>query len=235
MNDQTRFETRMSGLPERERWLMLQSAIDRRLEWPDEVIGRLDTRMQGLLFLQDHVRNPAARIAFARDRRNMAYLRDAAGSRNVRMTDAEFNGLVEENDPATLAAFGRCEAMQPHHLLYIEHLLEHHPHRQPALASAYDVKITARKVLEATGVTREVALLRLARAALGGPGGLSPQIQRRIFSSVVQPAGEPRALWRAYLNLAALDHATLTELLEASRGSSSRPAGTSPLGEPAVH
>ena len=227
MNSQTRFETIMNGQPERERWRMLQSAIDRRVDWTDEAIARLDTRMQGLLFLQDHVGNSAARIAFVRDRRNMSYLRDAAGSRNVRMSDAQFNELVEENDSETLAAFGRCATMQPHHLLYIELRLERLPHRQPALASAYDVKITARKVLEATGVTREVALFRLARAALSGPGRASPQLQRRIFSSVVHPASEPRSVWRAYLNLAALDPATLTELLEASRMSSDRPVGTS--------
>ena len=165
MNIQKRLEM-MNGLPERERWRMLQSAIDLRLDWSDTTINRLDSRMQGLLFLQDHVRNGPARIAFVRDKRNMAYLRDAAGSRNVTMSDAEFDALVEENDSETLAGFGRCEAMQPHHLLYIEHQLERLPHRQPALASAYDVKITVRKVLESTGVTREVALLRLARAAL---------------------------------------------------------------------
>jgi len=235
MNTPSRFETMMNGLPERERWRMLQSAIDRRLDWTDEVIGRLDSRMQGLLFLQDHVRNSAARIAFVRDRRNMSYLRDAAGSRNVCMSDAEFDQLVEENDSETLAGFGRCTAMQPHHLLYIEHQLERLPHRQPALASAYDVKITARKVLEAIGVTREVALFRLARAALCGPGRASPQLQRRIFSSVVHPASEPRALWRAYLNLAALDPATLTELLAASRMSNDRPAGTSRAHAARVH
>lgn len=234
MNLQKRLQM-MSGLPERERWHMLQSAIDLRLDWSDATIARLDSRMQGLLFLQDHVGNQAARVAFVRDKRNMAYLRDAAGSRNVCMGDAEFDGLVEDNDSETLAAFGRCEAMQPHHLLYIEHQLERLPHRQPALASAYDVKITARKVLESTGVTREVALLRLARAALSGPEGASPQLQRRIFSSVVHPASEPRALWRAYLNLAALAPATLTELLEASRMSSARPHRTSRYGGALVH
>ena len=234
MNIQKRLEM-MNGLPERERWRMLQSAIDLRLDWSDTTINRLDSRMQGLLFLQDHVRNGPARIAFVRDKRNMAYLRDAAGSRNVTMSDAEFDALVEENDSETLAAFGRCEAMQPHHLLYIEHQLERQPHRQPALASAYDVKITVRKVLESTGVTREVALLRLARAALSGHGAASPEIQRRIFSAVVHPASEPRAVWRAYLNLAALDPATLTELLEASRRSSGRPPGTSRQGGAPVH
>ena len=235
MNTQTRLEIMMNGLPERERWRMLQDTIDRRMDWPDETIGRLDTRMQGLLFLQEHVGNVAARIAFVRDRNNMAYLRDAAGSRNVCMSDAEFDELVEENDSETLAAFGRCVAMQPHHLLYIEHQLDRLPHRQAALASAYDVKITARKVLETTGVTREVALLRLARAALSGPDGANSEIQRRIFSSVVHPASEPRALWRAYLNLAALDPATLTELLDASRGSSDRPVRASRPGSPPVH
>lgn len=235
MKSQTRFETMMNGASERERWRMLQDAIDRRDDWPDETIGRLDTRMQGLLFLQDHIGNHAARVAFVRDRSNMAYLRDAAGSRNVRLSDAEFDGLVEADDSETLAGFGRCTAMHPHHLLYIEHHLERRPHRQPALASAYDVKITARKVLESTGVTREVALLRLAQAALSGAGRANPQLQRRIFSSVIHPADEPRALWRAYLNLAALDRETLTELLEASRGSSIRPAGTSPQSREPIH
>jgi hypothetical protein len=183
--------------------------------------------MQGLLFLQDHVTNREARIAFARSPRNMPYLRDAAGSRNVWMSDAEFDGLVEQDDAEALASFGRCEAMYPHHLMYIEHRLEASPHRQPALAAAYDVKITLRKVVEAKGVTRELALMRLADAALGGSGGVSPQLQRRVFSAVVHPADEPRALWRAYLNLAALDRATLTELLEASRTSSDRPVRTS--------
>ena len=79
MNIQKRLEM-MNGLPERERWRMLQSAIDLRLDWSDTTINRLDSRMQGLLFLQDHVRNGPARIAFVRDKRNMAYLRDAAGS-----------------------------------------------------------------------------------------------------------------------------------------------------------
>ena len=90
-------------------------------------------------------------------------------------------------------------------------------------------------MLETTGVTREFALLSLARAALSGPDGANSEIQRRIFSSVVHPASEPRALWRAYLNLAALDPATLTELLDASRGSSDRPVRTSRPGSPPVH
>ncbi|MEJ2385518.1 MAG: hypothetical protein P8Y54_14235 [Xanthomonadales bacterium] len=235
MNMEKRLETMMSGLPERERWRMVQSAIDLRLDWPDAAIRRLDARMQGLLFLQDHIRNAPARIAFVRDRRNMAYLRDAAGSRNVCMSDAEFGELVEENDSETLAGFGRCEAMQPHHLLYIEHQLDRLPHRQPALASAYDVRITARKVLETTGATREVALLRLARAALCGPGAATPAVQRRIFSSIVHPASEPRSLWRAYLNLSALEPAALTELLEGARGSSSLPPRTSRNNAPSVH
>lgn len=225
----------MNGLPERERWRMLQNAIDQRLDWSDDAVQRLDARMQGLLFLQEHVQNRAARIAFARSPANMTYLRDAAGRRNVWMSDAEFDALVEENDAETLACFARCEAMHPHHLLYIEHLLEARPHRRPELASAYEAQITARKVLEKRGVTREVGLIRLARAALGGPGGVSPQLQRRVFSAVVHPADEPRALWRAYLNLAALDEAVLAELLDAARGSSDRPVRTSRAADRAVH
>ena len=231
----TRPDVIMNGLPERERWRMLQNAIDQRVEWSDDAVQRLDVRMQGLLFLQEHVHNRAARIAFARSPDNMAYLRDAAGRRNVWMSDAEFDVLVEENDAETLASFARCEAMHPHHLLYIEHLLAARPHRRPELATAYEARITARKVLEQRGATREVGLIRLARAALGGPDGVSPQLQRRVFSAVVHPADEPRALWRAYLNLAALDEAVLAELLEAARGSSDRPVRTSRAADRAVH
>ncbi len=225
----------MNGLPERERWRMLQSAIDQRVEWSDESVLRLDARMQGLLFLQEYVQNRAARIAFARSPANMPYLRDAAGRRNVWMSDAEFDLLVEQNDAETLACFGRGEAMRAHHLMYIEHVLAARPHRRPELATAEDARITTSQVLEKRGVTREVALMRLARAALGGRGHVSPQLQRRVFSAVVHPADEPRALWRAYLNLAALDEATLTELLEAARGSSDRPFRTSPAAMRAVH
>lgn len=233
-----RLDVMMSRLPEREQWRMLQNAIDLRLDWRDETVTRLDARMQGLLFLQDHVRNRRARIAFARDSGNMPFLRDAAGSRNVWMSDAEFDGLVEENDAETLACFARCEAMQPHHLLYIAHRLEAGPHRQPELATAYDARITLQKVLEAKGPTRELGLLRLARAALGGPAGaagISPQIQRRVFRAVVNGADEPRALWRAYLNLASLDEHVLAEVLEASLGSSDRPLRTSPRRGAPVH
>jgi hypothetical protein len=234
MNEE-RLDQMMRRLPERDRWRLLQDAIDRRLDWPDAAVRRLDARMQGLLFLQDHVRNREARIAFARSPDNMLYLREAAGSRNVWMSDAEFDELVEENDPETLACFARCEAMAAHHLIYIGHLLAARPHLKPGLGTTHDASITARKVLEVKGVSREVALMRLARAALGGAGGVSPQLQRRVFSAIVHAAGDPRALWRAYLNLATVDDANLRGLLEAALGSSDGPVWTSRSEAGSVH
>ena len=77
--------------------------------------------------------------------------------------------------------------------------------------------------------------MRLAKAALVGSADVETRLAEHLRRSVVLPLDDPRALWRAYLNLAALDPATLTELLEASRRSSGRPPGTSRQGGAPVH
>ena len=111
----------------------------------------LDNRMQGYLFLQEHVENRRARIDFARDVANMAFLRDAAGGKNVWMVDDEFAELVHQDDAVTLAVFGRSEKMQLHHLAFIAYKLSIDPHGHEMLADSYDVEITEKKALEITG------------------------------------------------------------------------------------
>ena len=222
-------------LPEQELWSLLQDISGREIGLSDETIRQLDDRMQGFLFLQDHVVARTARIDFARSPRHMSYLRDAAGSRNVWMSDQEFSLLVAEDDPATLACFARSEEMQPHHLMYIGHKLALHPHRDELLATSDDARITFKKVLEARGNTRELALMRLAMAALQGYADLDSVVERRIPGAIVDSNGDPRSLWRAYVNLQNQDESTLRELLEAAQVSTSRPVGTSGTGGGSIH
>ena len=222
-------------MPESEQWRLLQEIIDRGLVLRDETVSKLDAHMQGSLFLQDWVENRRARIEFARSPGHMAYLRDAAGSRNVWMTDAEFNELVEQDDSETLACFARSEEMLPHHLAYIGHKLALQPHGNDVLANAYDASITLKKALERRGRTGEMALFLLARAALEGaaePGGLLESCLHEVL-----PAGErePRALWRAYRNLASLDSRTLRELLQTAELSRVGPLRTSRAAIRALH
>ena len=128
-------------LPEPAQWQLLQEIIDRGLVLRDETVRELDTHMQGALFLQDWVENRRARIEFARSPRHMAYLRDAAGSRNVWMDDNEFGSLVEQDDSMALACFARSEIMRPHHLMYIGHKLAIEPHGNEVLAGVDDARI----------------------------------------------------------------------------------------------
>ena len=222
-------------LPEPELWSLLQDISGREIGLRDETIRQLDDRMQGFLFLQDHVVARSARIDFARSTRHMSYLRDAAGSRNVWMSDQEFSELVAEDDSITLACFARSEEMQPHHLMYIGHKLAAHPHRDELLATTDDTRITLTKVLETHGNTRELALMRLAMAALQGSDDLDSVFARRVPGAVVDSNGDPRSLWRAYLNLKNLDESTLRELLEAAQLSTARPVGTSGSGAGSLH
>ena len=69
--------------------------------------------------------------------------------------------------------------------------------------------------------------MRLAKAALEGSDGIGTELANRLRRSVVNTEGDPRALWHAYLNLKSLDGDILKDLLEASSGSSARPAMTS--------
>lgn len=228
-------DTLVRRLPEAELWSLLQDISGREIGLRDETIRQLDDRMQGFLFLQDHVEARSARIDFARSTWHMSYLRDAAGSRNVWMTDQEFSELVAEDDSITLACFARSEEMQPHHLMYIGHKLAVHPHRDELLATSDDARVTLTKVLEARGNTRELALMRLARAALQGSAELDSVILRRIPGAVMDSNGDPRSLWRAYLNLKNLDESTLRELLEAAQMSTVRPVGASGSGIGSLH
>ena len=205
MSNGHRLEVMISRLPEQQGWKLLQNAIDSRVELDDQTVRNLDSRMQGLLFLQDHITNRKARIEFARSKEHMPYLREAAGSRNVWMTDQEFTELVEQNDSETLACFARSEQMRPHHLLYIEYKLAVNPHREESLATAYDAMIAAKKAIEAKGSTGEVALIRLAKAALEGSADVETLIYSRAPGAVSVANGDPRALWRAYMNLRRLD------------------------------
>ena len=182
MNANLNFESLFEQLPEQELWRLLQDVIASEVELANGTIQQLDDRMQGFLLLQEYVTNREARIEFARSPAHMAYLRDAAGSRNVWMDDEEFTELVSLDDPATLACFGRSEKMKPHHLAYIEYKLALHPHRQELLASSYDTSITLKKALERQGNSREMALFRQATATAD--------------SNV-----DPRALWGAYREL----------------------------------
>lgn len=227
MNANTNFDVLFNQLPEQELWLLLQDVIASEIELGDGAISQLDSRMQGFLFLQEYITNREARIAFARSPRHMPYMRDAAGSHNVWMTDAEFGEIVNEDDSETLACFARSEQMKPHHLLYIEYKLALNPHRKEMLASSYDAMITTKKALELQGNTREMALIRLAKAALEGSPELDTAMSNRVPGAVVHSNGDPRALWRAYLNLRNLDEGTLRELLETAGLSTSRPVGTS--------
>ena len=235
MNRKTAMQVFSGNLQEKQMWRALQDIVDSGEEIDDAIVKGLDRRMQGFLFLQENVNNREARIAFARCPRNMPYLRDAAGSRNVWMSDAEFNELVEEGNSETLACFARSEHMDPHQLMYIEYTLRLNPHRNAELATADDAMITSRKVLGQRGGGRPLALMRLAKAALEGNTGLKTDLAERLRRSVVVSADDPRALWRAYLNLKALDAETLQGLLEAADMSRDRPVVTSgPIGR-SVH
>lgn len=235
MNRESELLSMIGSQPEHTLWRMLQDLVSAETELADETIDRLDSRMQGFLFLQDHVDNRKARIAFARSRRHMPYLRDAAGSRNVWMTDAEFGELVEQDDAETLACFARSEQMHPHHLTYIEYKLTLNPHGRDVLATAYDAMIAAKKAQELRGASRGMALMRLAKAALEGSAEIGTDLASRLRRSVVVPADDPRALWRAYLNLKALDGETLRSLLADVAGSSERPLLTSGQGARSLH
>ena len=158
MNANTNFEVLFKQLPEQELWRLLQDVIADEIELDDGTIRQLDAQMQGFLFLQEYVSNREARIDFARSPRHMPYMRDAAGSRNVWMSDEEFTEFVNEDDAETLACFARSHQMKPHQLLYIEYKLSVHPHQQDMLASAYDAMITTKKSLELHGNTREMAV-----------------------------------------------------------------------------
>ena len=235
MNNGQRLEVMISRLPEPERWKLLQNAIDSRVELDDRTVCSLDSRMQGLLFLQDHITNRKARIEFARSKKHMPYLREAAGSRNVWMTDREFSELVEQNDSETLACFARSEQMRPHHLLYIEYKLAVDPHREASLATAYDAMIAAKKSIEARGTTGEVALIRLAKAALEGSADVETLIYSRAPGAVSVSNGDPRGLWHAYMNLRRLDRKTLVGLLNDVGTSTTGPVMTSRFSPRAVH
>ena len=234
MNKETARQAFSGNLQEQQMWRALQDIVSSGSEIDDHIVRQLDSRMQGYLFLQENVNNREARIAFARCPRNMPYLRDAAGSRNVWMSDTEFSELVEEDSSETLACFARSEQMAPHQLMYIEHKLSRNPHRKTELATADDALITARKVLSQRGGGR----VSSGDVRAGGPvrGGIRKLPRGRgLRRSVVVPPGDPRALWRAYLNLKALDGETLRSLLEAADMSSQRPEMTSGPGARSVH
>ena len=235
MNRKTAMQAFSGNLQEKQMWRALQDIVDSGEEIDDDIVKGLDRRMQGFLFLQENVNTREARTAFARCPRNMPYLRDAAGSRNVWMSDAEFNELVEEGNSETLACFARSEHMNPHQLMYIEYALRLNPHRNAELATADDAMITSRKVLGQRGGGHPLALMRLAKAALEGNTGLKTDLAERLRRSVVVSADDPRALWRAYLNLKALDAETLQGLLEAADMSRDRPVTTSGLGIRSLH
>lgn len=235
MNPDVSFDALFARLSEQDMWRLLQDVIASEVELSDDTINQLDSRMQGFLFLQEYIDNRKARIAFARSKAHMAYMRDAAGSRNVWMSDSEFTEIVNEDDSETLACFARSEQMKPHHLLYIEYKLAKHPHAQEMLASSYDAMITAKKSLELHGNTKEMALMRLAKAAIEGSPGLETAISDRVPGAVVPSHNDPKALWRAYLNLRNLDQDTLRELLEAAGLSTSRPFRASEAEGKSIH
>ena len=235
MNANLNFESLFEQLPEQELWRLLQDVIASEVELANGTIQQLDDRMQGFLFLQEYVTNREARIEFARSPAHMAYLRDAAGSRNVWMDDEEFTELVSLDDPATLACFGRSEKMKPHHLAYIEYKLALHPHRQELLATSYDTTITLIKALERQGNSWELTLFRLAKAAMEGTAAVGSLVADRVPGVVADSNGGPRALWRAYLNLKNLDETTVCELLLAAGLSTSRPVRASAVGVDSIH
>lgn len=214
-------------LPEQELWQLLQNIIDHEIELEDDTVAQLDDRMQGFLFLQEYVGNRPARIEFARAPRHMSYLRDAAGSRNVWMSDEEFSQLVGLGDSLTLACFARSEQMKPHHLVYIVHKLAMQPHRDSLLATSDDARITLKKTIESQGNSPELALMRLAKAALDGSPAVENLLEQHVPHAQLLPDGDPRGLWQAYLNLKNLDGKVIRELLEGVRMSTSRPVGTS--------
>jgi hypothetical protein len=235
MNANLDFDTLIEQLPEPELWRLLQDVIAQEIELEDGTIRRLDGRMQGFLFTQEYVTNRVARIDFATSPQHMAYLRDAAGSRNVWMTDDEFTELVARDDAATLACFARSEQMRPHHLAYIEHKLSVHPHGNEMLATSYDASITIKKAVERGGNARETALFRLAKAALDGPGSFGDLLERRLPGAIDQVSGDPRALWQAYLNLVSLDEWVIRELLDSMAMSTSRLLGASRAASNSLH
>lgn len=235
MSKQSALKSKIGRVPEQQLWRELQDVIASGVELDDAVVGLLDSHMQGFLFLQEHVNNRKSRIAFARSKQHMPYLRDAAGGRNVWMSDAEFGELVEQDDAETLACFARSEDMDPHQLMYIEFKLAVHPHGRDALATSYDAMIATKKAQELRGSTRGMALMRLAKAALEGSADIETGLAERVRRSVVIDRNDPRALWRAYLNLKALDAETLRELLETSLGSSGRLSTSSGQGLRSVH
>lgn len=235
MNNKTDYDDLIGRLPEADQWRLLQNVVASQTELQDRTVRRLDDCMQGFLFLQDYVANREARIEFARSKRHMPYLRAAAGGHNVWMSDTEFSTLVEENDSVTLACFARSDEMLPHHLAYIGHKLALQPHGNDLLASAYDASITLKKVLERRGHTREMALFRLARAALDGSAELGGLLESRVQAGLPESTGDPRALWRAYRNLAGLDAKTLRELLQAAELSRVGPVRTSQAATRALH
>ena len=234
MNNENGIRSMIGTATEQQLWRALQDAMASGMEFDDKTIARLDSHMQGFLFLQDQVNNRKARIAFARSKQHMPYLRDAAGSRNVWMSDAEFGELVEQNDSETLACFVGSEQMDPHQLMYIEYALTVRPHGWDMLATSYDAMIATRKAQERRGHTRGMALMRLAKAALRGSADIETGLAERLRRSVVIDPADPRALWRAYLNLKSLESETLRELLVAT-ASSDRPAMSSGRGGRSVH
>ncbi|MDH3788172.1 MAG: hypothetical protein OES53_06365 [Xanthomonadales bacterium] len=209
MNANLNFDLLFNQLPEQELWQLLQDLIASEIELPDQTVEQLDDRMQGFLFLQESVNNREARIRFARSAEHMTYLRDAAGSRNVWMSDDEFSELVNDNDSTTLACFARSDQMKPHHLAYIEYKLGVQPHRADLLASSYETSITLKKALEKQDNSWEMALFRLARTALDGADT------------------DPRALWQAYLNLKNMDQDAVL--------STGRPVRTSKTAARSIH
>lgn len=210
------FDALIDRLTEQDLWRLLQDVIASEIELGDDTVRRLDDRMQGYLFLQEYVTNRAARIEFARSPRHMAYLRDAAGGRNVWMDDNEFTELVKQDDSVTLACFARSEQMKPHHLLYIERKLAAHPHGEDLLASSDDARITLKKSIERQGNSQALALMRLAKAGLEGSADVEAVAKQRIPGAIMPSNGEPRALWRTYQHLLSLDESSLRELLEAA-------------------
>lgn len=218
MNPKLNYKHLFEQLPESDLWQLLQGVIASEVELDDDVIERLDDRMQGYLFLQESVVNRKARIAFARSSGHMLYLRDAAGSRNVCMDDEQFTELVNQGDSVTLACFARCEQMKPHHLAYIEYKLLSQPHANDQLATSYDATITLKKALESQGNSRELAVFRLAKLSVGNIADNSPE-----------------SLWLTYLSLKTLDGKALHDRLAAAGLSTGRPMGTSGAAAESIH
>ena len=162
-----------NGQEESELWLRLQKLMAAGKQLDDHDVQALDERMQGFLFLQNHVENRRARIDFARNPSNMAYLRDAAGGNKVWMVDDEFSELVQEDNAVTLACFGRSEAMQLHHLEFIAFRLSTGPHRQDVLADAHEVQITIKKAIDKKGATQAWRLMKQAISQTGQQGPLA--------------------------------------------------------------